>query len=68
VWLEVNPFVWLAARVRQLAALAWAVVGGGVLLWLVCWVAWPARWPSVPNFFIKPRRAGFRFARGGRRS
>jgi hypothetical protein len=52
VWLEVNPFVWLAARDRQPAALAWAVVGGGVLVWLVCWAAWPARWPSVPNFFI----------------
>jgi len=52
VWLEVNPFVWLAARDRQPAALAWAVVGGGVLLWLVCWAAWPAHWPSVSNFFI----------------
>jgi ABC-type transport system involved in multi-copper enzyme maturation permease subunit len=52
LWLEVNPFVWLAARDRQPAVLAWAVVGGGVLLWLVCWAAWPARWLSVPNFFI----------------
>jgi hypothetical protein len=52
VWLEANPFVWLAARDRQPAALAWTVVGGGVLLWLVCWAAWPARWLSVPNLFI----------------
>jgi ABC-type transport system involved in multi-copper enzyme maturation permease subunit len=52
VWLEANPFVWLAARDRQPAALAWAVVVGGALLWLVCWAAWPARWLSVPNLFI----------------
>jgi MFS superfamily sulfate permease-like transporter len=52
VWLEANPFVWLAARDWQPAALAWAVVVGEVLLWLVCWAAWPTRWPSVPNLFI----------------
>ncbi len=51
-WLEVNPFVWLAARDQQPARLAWLVVGGIVLVWLLCLAAWPARWPSVANFFI----------------
>ena len=52
VWLDANPFVWLAARDRQPAALAWAVVGGGVLLWSMCLAAWGKQWASVPNFFI----------------
>ena len=52
LWLEVNPFVWLAGRDRQPATLGWLVVGGIVLVWLLCWAAWPAQWPSVPNLFI----------------
>jgi ABC-type transport system involved in multi-copper enzyme maturation permease subunit len=51
-WLEVNPFVWLAARDRQPARLAWIVVGGVVGLWLLCWAAWPAQWPSALNLFL----------------
>lgn len=51
-WLEVNPFVWEAARDRQPATLGWLVIGGIVLLWLLCWAAWPSRWPSVQNFFV----------------
>ncbi len=47
-----NPFVWLAARDRQPAVLAWLVVGGITGAWLLCWALWRARWPSVPNFFI----------------
>jgi hypothetical protein len=51
-WLEANPFVWLAARDRQPATLGWLVVGGLVLVWLLGWTAWPARWPNVSNFLI----------------
>jgi ABC-type transport system involved in multi-copper enzyme maturation permease subunit len=51
-WLEVNPFVWLAARDRQPVILAWSVVGGIVGVWLACWAAWPHRWASVPNLFL----------------
>jgi ABC-type transport system involved in multi-copper enzyme maturation permease subunit len=51
-WLQANPFVWLAARDRQPAILAWLVVGGTVAVWLGCWAAWPKRWPSVPNLFL----------------
>jgi hypothetical protein len=51
-WLEANPFVWLAARDRQPAILAWLVVGGMVAAWLGCCAAWPSRWPSVPNYFL----------------
>ena len=52
LWLEVNPFVWLAARDRQPAALGWMMVCGIVLAWFFCWAIWPAVWPSAPNFFI----------------
>jgi len=52
LWLDANPFVWLAARDRQPARLGWLAVGGIVLVWLLCWAAWPARWPNVPNFFV----------------
>ena len=51
-WLEANPFTWLAARDRRPATLAWIVVGAVTLIWLVCCALWPAKWPSVPNFFI----------------
>ena len=51
-WLDVNPFVWLAGRDRQPATLGWAMIGGVVCVWLLCWAAWPARWPSVQNFFL----------------
>jgi ABC-type transport system involved in multi-copper enzyme maturation permease subunit len=52
LWLDANPFVWLAARDCQPARLGWLVVGGIVLAWLSCWALWPARWPNVLNSFI----------------
>jgi hypothetical protein len=51
-WLDNNPYTWLAARDRQPAALAWLLLGGITLLWLLCWACWPAHWPSVANSFI----------------
>ena len=51
-WLEVNPYVWLAARDREPTALAWLAVGGLALVWLLCLVVWGKTWISVPNFFI----------------
>ena len=52
MWLDKNPFVWLAGRDRQPATLGWLVVGGIALVWMLFWAAWPARWPSVQNFFL----------------
>jgi hypothetical protein len=51
-WLEANPFAWLAARDRRPATLAWLLVGFLTLLWFAGWALWPAKWPSVANFFI----------------
>jgi hypothetical protein len=50
--LDENPFAWLAGRDRQPAALGWLMVGGIVLLWLLCWAVWRAQWLSVPNLFL----------------
>jgi hypothetical protein len=52
LFLDENPFVWLAGRDRQPATLGWLVVGGIVLTWLLCWAVWRSEWPSVPNFFL----------------
>jgi ABC-type transport system involved in multi-copper enzyme maturation permease subunit len=52
LWLHENPYVWLAGRDRQPAFLGWLVIGGGVVLWLICWGTWRHSWPSVPNFFL----------------
>ena len=27
-------------------------MGGICAVWLLCWAAWPSRWPSVPNLFF----------------
>ena len=51
-WLNLNPFVWLAARDAQSAFLTWSVLGGITAVWLLCWAVWGARWPSVPNIFF----------------
>ena len=51
-WLDLNPFVWLAACDRQPTFLAGTVVGGITAVWLLGWVIWRSRWPSVPNIFL----------------
>jgi ABC-type transport system involved in multi-copper enzyme maturation permease subunit len=51
-WLNINPFVWLAGRNRQPAMLGWLVIGGIVLVWLLCWAVWLGRWTGVTNFVI----------------
>jgi hypothetical protein len=50
-WLVINPFAWLAARNRWAASLAWMVIGVILVIWLAGWANWPARWPSLANFF-----------------
>ncbi len=52
LWLEKNPFVWLAGRDHQPAMVGWVTTGGIVLAWLLCWAAWPKSWPGVLNFFV----------------
>ena len=52
LWLETNPFVWLAGRNRQSATLGWLITGGIVLVWLLCCAFWPRQWPEVQIFFI----------------
>lgn len=52
LWLDKNPFVWLAGRDRQTAMLGWALTGGIVLVWLLCWSIWPRQWPSALNFML----------------
>jgi ABC-type transport system involved in multi-copper enzyme maturation permease subunit len=52
LWLDENPFVWLAGRNRQPAMLGWLVVGGIVVVWMLCWAVWPAAWASAANFFL----------------
>jgi ABC-type transport system involved in cytochrome c biogenesis permease component len=50
--LEVNPFLWLAARDRGAVFWAWLTVGALAACWLTGCLLWPARWPSAPNFLI----------------
>jgi len=47
-----NTFQWLAEQDRRPALLAWAVVCGTVLLWLLGWCAWPRAWPSPVNLCL----------------
>jgi hypothetical protein len=51
-WLDVNPFVWLAARDNRPASLAWGMIGGLCGVWLLGWVVWGSQWPSVPNLLL----------------
>jgi ABC-type Na+ efflux pump permease subunit len=50
--LPVNPFQWLAEQDRQPVLLAWALISGVVLVWLLGWCAWPRAWPSPVNFYL----------------
>jgi hypothetical protein len=47
-----SAFRWLAEQDRRPVLLAWAVIGGAVLLWLLGWWAWPRAWPSPVNLFL----------------
>lgn len=51
-WSDLNPYVWLALRDRWLLSLAWIVIGGVMLLWLVACVWWPHSWIKPANFFL----------------
>jgi ABC-type transport system involved in cytochrome c biogenesis permease component len=51
-WLHRNPSVWLASRDRGSVTLAWSALVGIILVWLISWALWPAKWLSIGNFFI----------------
>ena len=53
-----NPFQWLAEQDRPPLLLAWAWVGGIILIWIMGWCEWPHVWPSPVNFFYYRRAAG----------
>jgi hypothetical protein len=51
-WLEVNPFLWLALRDRWPVTLAWAVMAGGLLLWLLASAVWWEVWLRPAGMFV----------------
>lgn len=50
--LDRNPFAWLASHDRHPERLAWAIVFGTAVIWLLGWWLIGEAWVSVPNFFI----------------
>ena len=50
--LEVNPFLWLASCDRGPVFWAWVGFGSIAACWFAGFAAWPARWPSAPNFLL----------------
>jgi hypothetical protein len=51
-WLDVNPFVWLAAHDFQPERLGWIFLGIIGLLWAGCWLVMGRVWLSVSTFFF----------------
>jgi hypothetical protein len=51
-WLHKSPCAWLAARDRGPLTVAWMSFFGMILIWLLGWVLWPAKWLSTGNFFL----------------
>jgi ABC-type transport system involved in multi-copper enzyme maturation permease subunit len=46
-----KPYQWLAQQDRAPVILAWAILAGASVLWLLAWWAWPRIWPSPVMFF-----------------
>lgn len=51
-WLEVNPWVWLAARDRRPATLGWWGVGGLAFVWVAGCVVWRGEWLRTSNLLL----------------
>ena len=50
--LEINPFLWLAARGRMKSGFIWVALGAGGLLWLWFWSKSPRDWLDESNFVM----------------
>lgn len=50
--LDRNPFAWLSSHDRHSERLAWAIIIGTALIWLLGWIVIGNAWITVPNFFI----------------
>ncbi len=47
-----RPYQWLMQQDRAPVVLAWAILAGTSVLWLLGWWAWPRIWPSPMMFFF----------------
>ena len=51
-WLDINPFLWLVLRDRWPVVLAWAVLAGGLLIWLSASAVWWEVWLRPAGMFV----------------
>lgn len=51
-WMDVNPFVWAAARDRVGRLLGWTAFFMVIAIWLICWALWPSSVLVSFNFLL----------------